>query len=143
MLDKSTREFVSTTKELQEAVDAASSRRFVALQNAARLAPDEAWEPTAAPLDLVDIEAVAGGELRLDQIDIVLQSVLKTLPPREQKVLTARYGLDGGPTRTMKEVGQMFNVPEERIRGILAKAFRKLRQPLLSRKLLHASGEVR
>ena len=62
-------------------------------------------------------------------------SVLKTLTPREEKVIKMRFGLDDGSERTLEEVGQSFAVTRERIRQIEAKALRKLRHPSRSRKL--------
>src|SRR6202161_845085 len=62
-------------------------------------------------------------------------SVLKTLTPREEKVIKMRFGLDDGSEHTLEEVGQSFAVPRERIRQIEAKALRKLRHPSRSRKL--------
>ena len=64
-----------------------------------------------------------------------LVEVLKTLAPREEKVLRLRFGLDDGKQRTLEEVGQEFNVTRERIRQIEAKALRKLRHPSRSKKL--------
>ena len=64
-----------------------------------------------------------------------LGSVLKTLTPREAKVLSLRFGLDDGRPRTLEEVGKEFNVTRERIRQIEAKALRKLRHPSRSKKL--------
>ena len=64
-----------------------------------------------------------------------LEEVLGTLTEREQKVLTLRFGLEDGRTRTLEEVGKEFNVTRERIRQIEAKALRKLRHPSRSRKL--------
>jgi len=61
-------------------------------------------------------------------------SVLKTLTPREEKVIKMRFGLDDGSEHTLEEVGQSFAVTRERIRQIEAKALRKLRQPSRSRK---------
>ena len=61
-------------------------------------------------------------------------SVLKTLTPREEKVIKMRFGLDDGSEHTLEEVGQSFAVTRERIRQIEAKALRKLRHPSRSRK---------
>ena len=58
-----------------------------------------------------------------------LQTVLATLPPREQEVLKMRFGLDDGYSLTLEEVGLYFNVTRERIRQIEAKALRRLRHP--------------
>ena len=64
-----------------------------------------------------------------------LLQVLDTLTPREQQVLRLRFGLDDGRTRTLEEVGNVFDVTRERIRKIEAKALRKLKHPSRSRKL--------
>jgi len=64
-----------------------------------------------------------------------LASVLKTLTPREEKVLCLRYGLVDGKMHTLEEVGDAFEVTRERIRQIEAKALRKLRHPSRSKLL--------
>ncbi|MBQ9467481.1 MAG: RNA polymerase sigma factor RpoD [Clostridia bacterium] len=64
-----------------------------------------------------------------------LNEVLRTLTPREEQVLKLRFGLDDGRTRTLEEVGQVFNITRERIRQIEAKALRKLRHPSRSKRL--------
>lgn len=64
-----------------------------------------------------------------------LSDVLNTLTPREEKVLRLRFGLEDGRSRTLEEVGKVFNVTRERIRQIEAKALRKLRHPSRSKKL--------
>ena len=63
------------------------------------------------------------------------QSVLKTLTPREEKVLKMRFGMGGGSEHTLEEVGQSFTVTRERIRQIESKALRKLRHPSRSKAL--------
>ena len=84
--------------------------------------PDEnAPEPTEA----------ASQVLLKEQIN----QVLATLTDREEKVLRLRFGLEDGRSRTLEEVGQMFNVTRERIRQIEAKALRKLRHPNRSNKV--------
>ena len=62
-----------------------------------------------------------------------LAGVLKTLTPREEKVLCLRYGLTDGKMHTLEEVGAEFDVTRERIRQIEAKALRKLRHPSRSK----------
>ncbi|MEJ2740696.1 MAG: sigma factor-like helix-turn-helix DNA-binding protein, partial [Dehalococcoidia bacterium] len=57
------------------------------------------------------------------------------LSDRERRVLVLRFGLEDGRTRTLEEVGVEFHVTRERIRQIEAKALRKLRHPMRSRKL--------
>ena len=64
-----------------------------------------------------------------------LQDVLGTLTDREQEVLTLRFGLADGYSRTLEEVGKKFKVTRERIRQIEAKALRKMRHPTRIRKL--------
>ncbi len=61
--------------------------------------------------------------------------VLKTLTPREEKIIRMRFGLEDGSEHTLEEVGQNFQVTRERIRQIEAKALRKLRHPSRSHRL--------
>jgi len=64
-----------------------------------------------------------------------MSEILSGLSDRERKVLEMRFGLKDGMARTLEEVGQEFGVTRERIRQIEAKALRKLRHPIRSRKL--------
>jgi RNA polymerase primary sigma factor len=75
-------------------------------------------------------EAVIGLDLR-DQT----ASVLRTLTPREERIIKMRFGLEDGTQRTLEEVGNVFSVTRERIRQIEAKALRKLRHSSRSSKL--------
>src|SRR5712692_8145030 len=63
------------------------------------------------------------------------QKVLKSLTPREEKVLKMRFGVGDGSEHTLEEVGRSFNVTRERIRQIESKALRKLRHPSRAKKL--------
>ena len=63
------------------------------------------------------------------------ESLLKTLTPREERVIKMRFGLEDGSEHTLEEVGHSFAVTRERIRQIEAKALRKLRHPSRSRNL--------
>jgi len=63
------------------------------------------------------------------------ESVLRTLTPREERVVKMRFGVGDGSEHTLEEVGQNFAVTRERIRQIEAKALRKLRHPSRSRRL--------
>jgi RNA polymerase primary sigma factor len=64
-----------------------------------------------------------------------MQEVLSTLTERERNVLIQRFGLIDGKPKTLEEVGVEFNVTRERIRQIEAKALRKMRHPIRSKKL--------
>jgi RNA polymerase primary sigma factor len=63
-----------------------------------------------------------------------LASVLKTLTPREERIIKMRFGLEDGNELTLEQVGQSFAVTRERIRQIEAKALRKLRHHSRSRR---------
>jgi len=63
-----------------------------------------------------------------------LAKMLRTLTPREEKIIRMRFGMDDGSEHTLEEVGQTFSVTRERIRQIEAKALRKLRHPSRSSK---------
>lgn len=80
---------------------------------------------------IVGPEEAAAYSVLQDQIS----KLLETLTEREQRVLTLRFGLNDGRTRTLEEVGKEFNVTRERIRQIEAKALRKLRHPSRARML--------
>jgi RNA polymerase primary sigma factor len=61
--------------------------------------------------------------------------LLRTLDPREQKVLRMRFGIDESRDHTLEEVGQVFSLTRERIRQIETKALKKLRIPLANRRV--------
>jgi RNA polymerase primary sigma factor len=63
-----------------------------------------------------------------------MSHMLRTLTPREERIIKMRFGLDDGSEHTLEEVGQVFEVTRERIRQIEAKALRKLRHPSRSRR---------
>lgn len=81
--------------------------------------------------DSVTPEESASTQLLKEQV----QDVLSTLSDREQKIVKMRFGLDGGKSHTLEEVGQEFAVTRERIRQIEAKALTKLRKHKDARKL--------
>ena len=64
-----------------------------------------------------------------------LLHVLKSLTPREERVITLRFGLEDGRARTLEELGKEFHVTRERVRQIEAKALRKLRHPSRAKRL--------
>lgn len=82
-----------------------------------------------------DEDALAPDDAALKSItNEDIDSVLKTLTPREEAVIRLRFGLKDGRCHTLEEVGMEFNVTRERIRQIEAKALRKLRHPVRSNK---------
>jgi RNA polymerase primary sigma factor len=70
-----------------------------------------------------------------DDLKKKVREVLKTLTPREEKVLKMRFGIDVASEHTLEEVGKDFSVTRERIRQIEVKALRKLRHPSRSKRL--------
>lgn len=80
--------------------------------------------------DFSPAEAVASNDLKER-----VREVLKTLTPREEKVLKMRFGIDVASEHTLEEVGKDFSVTRERIRQIEVKALRKLRHPSRAKKL--------
>ncbi len=87
--------------------------------------------------DFIEDKAVVSPSEAVINLSLKEQTaaVLKTLTPREEKVIKMRFGLQDGSEHTLEEVGQSFAVTRERIRQIEAKALRKLRHPSRSRKL--------
>ena len=81
--------------------------------------------------DTISPEEAASNELLKEQV----QDLLSTLSDREQKIIRMRFGLDGGKSHTLEEVGQEFAVTRERIRQIEAKALAKLRKHKDAKKL--------
>ena len=120
-----------------------------------KMSPDKVREIMKIALDPVSLETPIGEEEDSHLGDFIeddtspapadavsftlmreqLNEVLHTLTPREEQVLKLRFGLDDGRTRTLEEVGKVFNITRERIRQIEAKALRKLRHPSRSKKL--------
>ena len=70
-------------------------------------------------------------------------NVLKSLTPREERVIALRFGLEDGQARTLEELGREFNVTRERVRQIEAKALRKLRHPSRAKRLRDYLDEVK
>jgi RNA polymerase primary sigma factor len=86
--------------------------------------------------DLVEDKGVASPSDAAITLNLKEQMarMLKTLTPREERIIKMRFGLDDGSEHTLEEVGQVFAVTRERIRQIEAKALRKLRHPSRSRR---------
>jgi RNA polymerase primary sigma factor len=70
-----------------------------------------------------------------DDLKEKVREILKSLTPREEKVLKMRFGIDVASEHTLEEVGKDFSVTRERIRQIEVKALRKLRHPSRSKRL--------
>jgi RNA polymerase primary sigma factor len=87
--------------------------------------------------DFIEDRAVVSPAEAVININLreLTEKVLKTLTPREEKVLKMRFGVGNGSEHTLEEVGQSFAVTRERIRQIESKALRKLRHPSRSKKL--------
>lgn len=80
-------------------------------------------------MDIYESEAEMENDLA-DQLTLEeLGDVLKTLLPREEKVIRLRYGFDDGMPKTLEEVGRIIGITRERVRQIEAKALRKMRHP--------------
>ena len=81
--------------------------------------------------DLVEDKGVVSPSDAAINLNLKEQMVhmLRTLTPREERIIKLRFGLDDGSEHTLEEVGQVFSVTRERIRQIEAKALRKLRHP--------------
>lgn len=80
------------------------------------------------PYNPTIINEIVEKELK-EKIDIAL----KTLTPREEKIIKERFGLDDGDEKTLETVGNNFKISRERVREIEVKALRKLRQPIRSK----------
>src|ERR1041385_6548333 len=87
--------------------------------------------------DFIEDKAIVSPSESVISVNLADQTrkVLKTLTPREEKVLRMRFGIGEKSDHTLEEVGQDFEVTRERIRQIEAKALRKLRHPSRSKRL--------
>jgi RNA polymerase primary sigma factor len=94
-------------------------------------------EETSSLGDFIEDETMPGpaDETSRQLLREQMKDILDSLTARERRVLRLRFGLDDGQSRTLEEVGQKLGVTRERVRQIEAKALRKLRHPLRSRKL--------
>ena len=87
--------------------------------------------------DFIEDKAIASPSDAAIKLNLQEQtaSLLKTLTPREERIIKMRFGMEDGSEHTLEEVGNSFAVTRERIRQIEAKALRKLRHPSRSGKL--------
>jgi RNA polymerase primary sigma factor len=94
-------------------------------------------EESSRLADFIEDKAVASPSDAAIKLNLKEQttSLLKTLNPREERIIRMRFGIDDGSERTLEQVGSTFAVTRERIRQIEAKALRKLRHPSRSDKL--------
>ena len=65
-----------------------------------------------------------------------IKQVLDSLSPKEREIVVMRFGLDDGRIKTLKEIGEFFNISRERVRQIETKAISKLKHPSRARQLL-------
>jgi RNA polymerase primary sigma factor len=122
-----------TDEELGEELGTTASRvaqmRMAAIRPASLDAPigDEDSNNFS---EVVEDEAADTPYEQLEEKTItrMLQEMVKTLDHREATILRARFGLDGGPQKTLEEVGQKFGVTRERVRQIQNIALKKLRK---------------
>ncbi len=91
----------------------------------------DSTDPAAGAADHSEVAEEAESDALREAID----AVMATLTPREQKVVTLRFGLEDGESRTLAGVGRQLRVSSERVRQIQVKAMRKLRHPSRSKKL--------
>jgi RNA polymerase primary sigma factor len=129
-----------STKELAEALDMSEEKVLEIMQIAREPASletpigeedDSNLGDFVADNNTVTPEANIESVMLREHIDVLL----KDLKDREREVIILRFGLRDGHPRTLEEVGKIFNVTRERIRQIEAKALRKLRNPVRSKKI--------
>src|ERR1700726_3003549 len=129
-----------TSEEIAKRMDIPVSKvrtvRKIAQQPIALDAPIGEEEDSHLGDFIEDRQAISPSDAVIDlNLKEQTESVLKTLTPREERVIKMRFGVGDGSEHTLEEVGQSFAVTRERIRQIEAKALRKLRHPSRSRKL--------
>jgi RNA polymerase primary sigma factor len=123
-------------KRMEIRIDQVRKTRQIAQQPVSLETPVGEEEDTHLESFLEDKSVVSPSEAAIG-LDLKEQteSMLKTLTPREERIIKMRFGLHDGSEHTLEEVGNSFAVTRERIRQIEAKALRKLRHPSRSNKL--------
>jgi len=123
-----------TDEELGEEMGMTASRvaqlRTAAIRPASLDAPVGDEDDSHLFGDLIEDEQAETPYEQLEEktVTSMLRDMVKILPPREATILAFRFGLDGGPERTLEEVGQKFGVTRERVRQIQNVALNKLRR---------------
>ncbi|NLZ81003.1 MAG: RNA polymerase sigma factor RpoD [Clostridiales bacterium] len=129
-----------STLELAEALDLTEEKVIEIMQIAREPASletpigeedDSSLGDFVADNNVVTPEGHIESVMLREHIDVLLED----LKEREKQVIVLRFGLEDGHPRTLEEVGKVFNVTRERIRQIEAKALRKLRNPVRSKKI--------
>ena len=129
-----------TTAQLAEALDMTEDKVLEIMQIAREPASletpigeedDSNLGDFVADNNTVTPEEFVERDMLREHIDILLDD----LKDREKQVIILRFGLNDGHPRTLEEVGQVFDVTRERIRQIEAKALRKLKNPVRSKKI--------
>jgi RNA polymerase primary sigma factor len=142
------RRAIEEARAVEAPIDPALEWRWRQAEDRVRRIADFAQEPMSLETPVGSEESSYLGDFIEDEklpgpVDAASQEMLKehmreilgSLNDREREVLEMRYGLKDGRYYTLEEVGQAFNVTRERVRQIEARALRKLRHPLRSRKL--------
>jgi RNA polymerase primary sigma factor len=139
---------IEEAKSIGEPLDPALRRRLKTAESKVRDIVRMVQEPMSLEMpvgteessslgDFIEDESLAGpvDEALRRLLREQMKDILDSLSPRERHVLKLRFGLDDGQSLTLEEVGQKFGLTRERVRQIEARALRKLRHPLRSRKL--------
>ena len=148
LLSPEDRRAIEETRTMERPLDPVLEWRWRQAEDRVRRISDFAQEPMSleTPVgsedssylgDFIEDEKIPGpmDAASREMLKENMKEILDSLKEREREVLEMRYGLRDGRYYTLEEVGQAFNVTRERVRQIEARALRKLRHPLRSRKL--------